>query len=1055
MNIIQALYPGDEVSAWVILTLLHLTAVIALAALATRLLPGSHAAARHGIWFCAFLWVLVSPLLPLAGPALGWNTLTLSLPSKEKALKPTPTPQPQHITTDVSDPAPPIPTPLPLPTPEEPPSSAPAEALPAPLETPNEPAVATVAPAPSSNTPISTHSHETHPTVTLRESLGGTLVALWIVGILLLLLRAAHILHHVHRLHRTSTPLDQNRYHSLLQRVSQRLTLSSPLPVRCTDQLPAPIVVGLFRPTVLLPTSLLQNLEEDALEDLLVHEGAHILRKDLVIGHLQRLVAILFWPYPLILFLNRQLSRAREEVCDNHVISTGNAARYAGTLLSVAQAMPPRRALALGEALLPPRWNLEQRIAGLLDRQRRLSLRSPRRLAGSLLLSLGAAGALLAGVQVAAPAPPAESKPTNLPPAAPTPVQEPKEPGFKTVKGLSMKLANTFSEYQHGDPLRFQLTLRNDSKKAFRLMDPSRLYRGSNPDHYAQWTHAFPPSNWTTEANVKDRRAVLIRGLKPGESITVPVLLDDPFYYFPKEKLAGEPIDHLPAGTYQYQPTLKFGSVKDNNPVPFWTGEISALSPKFTIKKRALPGNIAWGEPKQGVRIGLSPVKHFWFTNQPALKVKVWYENTSDKPLKVPRHHMERSDANASFLKFSGRSQGEPFSLTYRIERSATAYPAEVALAPGEIFWEGFSLREQAHAPRRGLSFWSLPRPAPGKQLTLLAHYAPSLEIDSLKANDQRILTSGPIQVTSFSPQGAAAAGAKVPFSSITFDSGTSKLGRWRVNMGRNSLAVTHEWKGKVRKYHAGLEKEALLANAWNHIDTLDLQPQSADQLRVGREGEQLMTFTMRRPDGSTYDHAQWSSALAANPPAKRLLDELNIIATRHTGLLTLWPPVSPPLTEKQAKWVENLKANVDSFTLDLVYSGVQGKPYYTLHLSVPPFEDDAAAPFGFHRHHRITEAQAKKLIDHLANNRFFQEYERSRRMAQSPKQSYNLNLAAGDHHYWEFLEFNPQLFQRLDGLRTFFDGNITTSLDLVAGRISGWRKIVLEKITKPAGPEE
>jgi beta-lactamase regulating signal transducer with metallopeptidase domain len=160
------------------------------------------------------------------------------------------------------------------------------------------------------------------------------------------------------------------------------------------------LVIGLRRPTVLVPAPLLSALSEAELEDVLVHECAHVLRRDLVVGFLQRTLAVFCWLHPLIHYLNRQLSLAREEVCDNHVLRGGDARRYAGTLLTMAEHIPAAGALSPGIGLLSPHWKLEDRVAGLLDKGRSIMTRTNRFLLLFLFAALAITDIVIAGVRL-------------------------------------------------------------------------------------------------------------------------------------------------------------------------------------------------------------------------------------------------------------------------------------------------------------------------------------------------------------------------------------------------------------------------------------------------------------------------------------------------------------------------------------------------------------------------------------------------------------------------------------------------------------------------------
>ena len=70
--------------------------------------------------------------------------------------------------------------------------------------------------------------------------------------------------------------------------------------------------------------------------------------------------------------LNRDLARAREEVCDNYVLRHGNAPRYARTLLELSQSLAGVSSNPTALGLFHCRWRLEDRIADLLDHRRKI-----------------------------------------------------------------------------------------------------------------------------------------------------------------------------------------------------------------------------------------------------------------------------------------------------------------------------------------------------------------------------------------------------------------------------------------------------------------------------------------------------------------------------------------------------------------------------------------------------------------------------------------------------------------------------------------------------------
>jgi beta-lactamase regulating signal transducer with metallopeptidase domain len=83
----------------------------------------------------------------------------------------------------------------------------------------------------------------------------------------------------------------------------------------------APAVLRVLRPVIVLPARGCDDLEDDELRSLLLHESAHVARHDNLATFVQALATSLLWFHPLVWLASRRLSAAREEACDEAVVA--------------------------------------------------------------------------------------------------------------------------------------------------------------------------------------------------------------------------------------------------------------------------------------------------------------------------------------------------------------------------------------------------------------------------------------------------------------------------------------------------------------------------------------------------------------------------------------------------------------------------------------------------------------------------------------------------------------------------------------------------------------
>ncbi|TVP98663.1 MAG: hypothetical protein EA381_11785, partial [Planctomycetaceae bacterium] len=143
--------------------------------------------------------------------------------------------------------------------------------------------------------------------------------------------------------------------------------------------------MGLFRPQVVLPMGNDTDAwPAEAWRPLLVHELAHIHRRDHAVGLVQRLVVAFYWWNPLVHAVSRELSLVREQICDDLATSVSSMdassqrRSYAALLVDLAERATQRASdrLRLGSALAA--WNgpaddLTRRIQRLLDPHRHVA----------------------------------------------------------------------------------------------------------------------------------------------------------------------------------------------------------------------------------------------------------------------------------------------------------------------------------------------------------------------------------------------------------------------------------------------------------------------------------------------------------------------------------------------------------------------------------------------------------------------------------------------------------------------------------------------------------
>lgn len=270
----------------------------------------------------------------------------------------------------------------------------------------------------------------------------------WVVGIWLLiagglLVRVGRSVRAVWRLKQESVPLPPH-YQQRLTGWQRRYGVRRRVKLLGTDALETPVATGYLRPAILLPFPLLDALTDAECEQVVLHELAHLHRRDDWTNLFQKIAQAVFFFHPAVHLVARALDRTREVACDDWVVArTQQPHAYASCLTRLVELDVQQRGLSLAPGMAAQHTHLFARVQRLLAQGRRATTRLSRAnllLVGLLLL---AAYLLLArvapGFAPPAPATPVPVVVAELPrealPRARVSVQEASLPGNAALTG--------------------------------------------------------------------------------------------------------------------------------------------------------------------------------------------------------------------------------------------------------------------------------------------------------------------------------------------------------------------------------------------------------------------------------------------------------------------------------------------------------------------------------------------------------------------------------------------------------------------------------------------
>jgi beta-lactamase regulating signal transducer with metallopeptidase domain len=213
-------------------------------------------------------------------------------------------------------------------------------------------------------------SKPNHPALVVSESWAFCLFWIWAALAGFQFLGVARSLLHLRSLRKSCLAVDLSSFDPLIRQTLAK-GVEREVCLGTSDRVRVPTAIGLLKPAIVLPAWVLQELSPTELNQILLHELAHLRRYDDWTNLAQQLVKAMFFFHPAVWWIEKKMSFERETACDDAVLAETESPRaYAECLAHLAERSFVRRSIALAQAALGRFSETSQRVAQILDANR-------------------------------------------------------------------------------------------------------------------------------------------------------------------------------------------------------------------------------------------------------------------------------------------------------------------------------------------------------------------------------------------------------------------------------------------------------------------------------------------------------------------------------------------------------------------------------------------------------------------------------------------------------------------------------------------------------------
>lgn len=177
------------------------------------------------------------------------------------------------------------------------------------------------------------------------------ITGLYMIGLMLHAFKLIGGFVHIHHIRKQQNLSADITWTAKVTQLCKRLEIGKTVRLFFSIHVDIPLTIGYFKPIIVFPFALINNLDTEQVEAILLHELAHIKRHDYLLNILQCVMETILCFNPFVWLISKTIRQEREYCCDDIVMDEEyNNFTYSKALYIIAQQNSRDYALAMASA---------------------------------------------------------------------------------------------------------------------------------------------------------------------------------------------------------------------------------------------------------------------------------------------------------------------------------------------------------------------------------------------------------------------------------------------------------------------------------------------------------------------------------------------------------------------------------------------------------------------------------------------------------------------------------------------------------------------------------